>query len=333
MQISVIIPCNHRHIHLNRTVASVCSQAYKPYELVIIDSSGDRGDVAGIASACENNGIRLHYQAVDHAFPGMARNMGIQLAQSPWVAFIDVHTIPRPDWLAKAVRQIEAGELDGVFGATVFEGITFIGRLYSDGLFGMLPRRTLPGSVFHRRVIAKAGILIPWVRAGEDTDWMSRVKLMRLRVNDSVSVTTDYIGLRGLRIRTLLIKWVHYYASSESLPHIFPQKVLVWLLIYPIFILIALNWNNLAASWRVDSPWYVPNVTKFVVAIPPLLYMTLRGLVIPVRRGVPLRKLLPLRFILIALLCGMLDLIKVAIFLFPSPRNGKGELTVGPRDD
>lgn len=334
MQISVIIPCNHSHTELDRTVAAVCAQSHKPFELVIVDSSVDRGgDIASLVNACENKGIQLNYLAVDNVFPGHARNIGIEHAESPWIALIDVSTVPRPCWLAQAARQIESDGLDGVWGATVFEAFLFAEGLFRDGIFGMAPRQTLPGSVVHRRVMARAGIFIQWVRSGEDTDWMLRVKLMQFAVNDSIGVTADYIGLRGLNSSMMLSKWVHYYSSSRSLPHLFNQKLLVWILVYPLLIFVALNWNDLVANWRMDSPWYVPNITKAAVIIPPLIYITVRGFVIPARRGVPIRKLLPVRFVLIAMVCGLLDAIKAAMLLFPHTRNSIKKFSTGVRND
>jgi len=298
-------------------VHAVCAQTQKPFELVIVDSSQDRGVCPhSIISICENSGIQLSFRAVDHAFPGKARNIGIDEARSPWIALLDVHTLPCPDWLAQSTRQIESDGLDGVWGETIFVASSFTERLFRDGLFGMAPRQTLPGSVFHRRVAATVGTFIPWVRAGEDTDWMHRVKLMRLQVNRSLCVTADYRGLRGVGFRSMLSKWTRYYLSSKSLPHLLPQKVLAWTLAYSLLFFLSMNWNNVVANWQVESPWYIPNVTKITATIPLVFYAVMRGLVIPVRRGVPVQQLLPFRFALIALGCGILDAVKVVIFSF-----------------
>jgi len=314
-EISVIIPSNHGHAELDQVVSAVCSQAFKPYELVILDSSVQQGGCPpAVLNACEKSGIRLTYVTVAHAYPGHARNLGIERAQSPWLAFCDVLTLPKPDWLARAVAQIESDQCDGVWGATVFEASSLTGRLLRDGLYGMSPRRTLPGTVFNRSIIATVGGLIPWVRAGEDTDWMRRIILMRLRFADPDGATMSYVGLKGVRLAKMLSKWIRYYSASRDLPHLFPQKVVVWALFYPMLILIAMNWNQIVAHWQMDSPWYIPNVTKLAASFPPLAYVMLRGFILPARRGVPLTRLLPFRFALIALVCGMLDLAKAVIF-------------------
>jgi len=317
MQITVIIPSNHSHVELERAVYAVCAQTLKPFELVIIDSSHDRGNCPrGIISVCKSSGIQLIYLAVDHAFPGKARNIGIDEAHSQWIALIDVYTLPRSDWLSQSTKQIESGGLDGVWGATIFKAYSFTERLFRDGLFGMLSRQTLPGSVVHRKVIGSAGAFIPWVRAGEDTDWMLRVKLMKLKINRSICVTTDYIGLRGLGFWEAFARWSRNYSSSKSLPHLLPQQILVLVLIYSLLLFLAVNWNNFMADWQINSPLYIPNITKITAVFPILLYIILRSLVIPLRRGVPIWQLLPFRFVLIALVCGALDVTKALIFSF-----------------
>ena len=175
----------------------------------------------------------------------------------------------------------------------------------------------MPGSIFRREVFGQVGQFINWVRAGEDTEWMLRMELMKLPIIYPDRGMIDYIGLIGMDSIKLLKKWYRNYSASRYLPHFFPQRLLLWMVLYPLFILIAFNWNYLIANWSEESPFYIGHVTKIVAIIPILAYVLVRGLVLPLHRGVDIWSLLPFRFILIIIICVIADAVKILLFSFP----------------
>jgi len=316
--ISVIIPSNHGHHELLKIVIAVCSQTVKPAEIVIVDSSVERGTCpAEIATLCAVNGIRLIYEHRASALPGRARNIGLGIANGDLIAFIDVQTIARPNWLEASLNLIASHGAAGVWGATCFSAETTFEELVRDGFHGALPQKTLPGSVFRREVFDKAGQFVDWVRAGEDTEWMLRLKLLKVPVAYSPTGLIDYVGLIGMDVKKMLKKWYRNYTTSHDLPHFFPQKLFLWLVLYPLLILIAFNWNYLIADWRMDSPLYIGHVTKAAAILPPLAYVFVRGILLPLQRGVGVLRLLPIRFVVIALVCLVADIVKILVFSIP----------------
>jgi hypothetical protein len=175
----------------------------------------------------------------------------------------------------------------------------------------------LPGSVFRRGVFDKAGQFIDWARAGEDTEWMQRLEVLRIPIIHSSTALIDYVGLIGSDMRQLLERRHRNYTAARDLPHFFPQKLLLWVILYPLLVLIALNWNYLIAGWRMDSPLYIGHVTKVVAIFPIIIYVIVRGLVLPLRRGVAIGMLLPSRFIAITLICLVADSVKFLVFSVP----------------
>jgi GT2 family glycosyltransferase len=316
--ISVVIPTNHGHHDLLKIVHVVCSQTFKPVEIVIIDSSGERGRCPlEIRALCADSQIKLIYEHRERALPGDARNIGIRLAHAELIALLDVQTIPRQHWLEASLKLLTSHDAAGVWGATCFSANTTFERLVRDSFFGVLPQKTLPGSIFRRKVFYQAGQFIDWVRAGEDTDWMLRLDLLGAPVVYPSSALIDYVGLIGLDMKRLLSKRFRNYTASRELPHFFPQRLLLWLVLYPILVLIAFNWNYLIADWSMESPLYIGHVTKIVAALPVLAYMCIRGLAMPLKRGVGIRLLLPVRFIAIIVVCLMADVVKVLVFSIP----------------
>ena len=324
LNISVIIPSNHSGHELLKTINAICSQNVKPSEIIVIDSSVQAESYFNkILTLCESNDIKLIYEHQVHAFPGHARNLGLVLARAEWIAFLDVQTIPGPQWLEKSCSVILCDDVYGTFGSTRFIANTPFEKLVRDAFFGLFPRKTLPGSLFKREIFTKTGHFIDWVRAGEDTEWMLRLELMKTPVATLPVALVDYVGLIGINLNTILKKWHRNYSASHDLPHLFPQKMFLWLVLYPLIIFIGFNWNYLIANWHEDSPLYIAHITKMAAAFPIFAYVITRGILLPLRRGVGFTQLFPLRFLQIAGICFMADAVKACAFTIPNRKYQK----------
>lgn len=105
-KISVIVPVYNVEAYLERCVESILQQTYAHFELILIndgstDSSGQICD--HLASQYEN--IKAHH--IENAGVSNARNMGIQLATSSWVTFIDSDDFVTQDYLATLASAVE----------------------------------------------------------------------------------------------------------------------------------------------------------------------------------------------------------------------------------
>jgi hypothetical protein len=313
--IAVIIPSNHAHADLLKIVMAVCFQTVKPAEIIIVDSFlGGTECTPDIADLCTFHGVRLIYETRKFALPGQARNIGLGLAKAELVAFIDVQTIPRPDWLEVSLKVLPNNNVAGVYGSTSFSAETWLERLIRDAFFGLLPRKTLPGSIFRRDVLNKTGHFIDWVRAGEDTEWMLRLKLLKIPVVSLPEALVDYEGLIGMNLNSIMKKWHRNYSASHELPHLFPQKLFLLMVLYPLIIFVGFNWNYLIANWHEDSPFYIAHITKIAAIFPLFAYVITRGVILPMRRGVHFFNLFPVRFFFIACLCFLADSAKFIAF-------------------
>lgn len=319
LDISVIIPSNHGHHELLKVLNAVCAQTVKPLEIVIVDSSIERGVCPEVISTlCESCNINLVYEHAKSVFlPGHARNIGLGIASCELIAFIDVETIPRNYWLESCLDRLTRYGVSGIWGSSCFKAETYFEKLVRDGFYGRLPRKTLPGSIFRKEVFDKTGQFIEWVRAGEDTEWMLRLELLKLNVADPTSALIDYTGLIGSDAKSLTSKWYRNYRTSRQLPHFFPQRLFLWLVLYPLMTLVAFNWNFLIADWHMESPLYIGHITKIVAVLPALVYFFVRGFWLPIHRGVGVTKLLPMRFLLIISVCLVADFVKILIFTLP----------------
>jgi hypothetical protein len=63
------------------------------------------------------------------------------------------------------------------------------------------------------------------------------------------------------------------------------------------------------------------HVTKIVVILPALAYVAIRGVMLPLKRGVAMKQLFPIRFLAITFICFMADTVKVLIFSMPKRKH------------
>ena len=111
--ISVVIPTYKRPALLSRLLESICQQTLQPYEVIVID------DASGMDSAYCNiidrfklrlPNLQFHSLAANSGAP-RARNTGIRMAKSEWIALVDDDDEWQPEKLAKQWRVAAQSEL------------------------------------------------------------------------------------------------------------------------------------------------------------------------------------------------------------------------------
>jgi hypothetical protein len=111
--VSVILPTYQRRELVKRAVASVLSQTYRDFELIVVDD----GSTDSTAEALAPLGSRLRYVWQQNRGVAAARNAGLRLARGSIVAFIDSDDCWLPDHLA-IVTAVLAREPEAVLVST-----------------------------------------------------------------------------------------------------------------------------------------------------------------------------------------------------------------------
>jgi glycosyltransferase involved in cell wall biosynthesis len=105
-EVAVVIPAYNPGPHLARSLGSVIAQQFTDWECVVVDDgSTDPVDLDALASLADDARVRLHRQP--NAGVSVARNVGVGLTDSRWVAFLDQDDEWHP---AKLRRQLEGLE-------------------------------------------------------------------------------------------------------------------------------------------------------------------------------------------------------------------------------
>ncbi len=286
-----------------------------PDEIIIVDSSTESSQVKKSAShILEKYAIEFKIIQRSLAYPGCARNIGVKVSRGEYLAFLDVTTIPPKNWLYLAIVELSNHpEANGMYGSTQYTATKYFSKLVRLATYGVYPLQTLPASVIRRDTMCITGQFIETTRAGEDTDWMTRVNIHRLYLLKSNS-TVYYDGLDNLTLKLLLKKWFRNYKHSAKLPYLYAHKSIYYHALVIFLLIMAFNWNWVVAGWNTESEFYIPHFTKIIFFLILISYACIRGVLIPIKKGASLTELLPLKWILVLGISALLDITKLLAF-------------------
>ena len=120
-EVAVVIPAFNPGPHLTRSLGSVLAQDHTDWECVVVDDGSaqpvDLAAVPGLEALAGDPRVRVHRQP--NGGVSVARNVGVSLTDSRWVAFLDQDDAWAP---AKLRRQLEVLRADerAAFGHTGF---------------------------------------------------------------------------------------------------------------------------------------------------------------------------------------------------------------------
>ena len=189
MKISVVIPAYNCSSSIGRCLDSVLAQTRPADEIVIIDDGSSDG-TAGICEGYsrEYNQIIYHYQ--DNAGVAVARNKGIELSTSNWVAFLDSDDAWLPEKLAIQGSFIDENP-DVAWVAGAFRKIKFLNGKFQDaGSSSTISTGNKVGAVSKRNALQ--------LLAGDIQIWTGTVMMRRETVQSLGGFATSLQGPEDL---------------------------------------------------------------------------------------------------------------------------------------
>jgi hypothetical protein len=286
-----------------------------PNEIIIINTDQKQlsfpRDIELFTEQHNINFCILHHERL---YPGHARNIGIGNASNSLLAFLDTSTHPTDDWLLNGLNIINTDNHEGVWGKTFYQAEKFFTKIFRASTYGEKPIQTFPGSILHKNIFKKCGLFVESTRAGEDADFMSRAQLHNLNICETDSFL-NYDKLDRMGIKEIIKKWYRNYFHVSSMPYFRAHKDVYFYGVSFLAIIVAYNWNRIIDPTGVENDFFIPNVTKISILIIFLVYLFLRGVFLPMRKGTPLKFIFPLNFILISFMSFLLDLTKTLAFV------------------
>ena len=104
MKLSVVIPLYNKEKHIEHTIQTVLAQTYGDFELLVVDD-GSTDDSVHVVSSIRDDRIRLIQK--ENEGETKTRNVGVELSQGDYVAFIDADDEWKPGFLEEIVALIE----------------------------------------------------------------------------------------------------------------------------------------------------------------------------------------------------------------------------------
>ncbi|CFQ78971.1 TPA: glycosyltransferase family 2 protein [Streptococcus agalactiae] len=109
MKVSLVIPVYNGANHIKETLESIIAQTYPNLEILIIDD-GSTDNTSTICQKYVSKDKRMKYIYKKNGGQSSARNLGVKLSTSNWIAFLDSDDLCSPFYIECLVRiQHETG--------------------------------------------------------------------------------------------------------------------------------------------------------------------------------------------------------------------------------
>ncbi len=110
---TVVMPTHNRADEIGAAIESVLSQDHQTWELLIVDDGSIDDTQAVVAPLLEDS--RIRYVRQPHGGVSKARNTGLQMANCPFVFYLDSDNTWRKDLLGTMLGFMTAGGLDAAY--------------------------------------------------------------------------------------------------------------------------------------------------------------------------------------------------------------------------
>ncbi len=281
LDISIIIPSFNTQNSIKVLISLFLSQKFIPKEIIIVDS-GSNIEIEKYLDDLSKVNKTLIYKKVSKAYPGTARNIGIKLANSKYIAFFDVNTFPDNLWLEKSYSLINKMNLDYLIGTRITLSNSFLKTINKFSTYGKKAYIAVTGTIILKKYLLKKNLFFLDTRAGEDIEWITRLTNKQdYKINKN---NIFYNGLSG-NIFFNLKKWFTYSLAYSQIPKdLNNQKKIYFSAILYIIIV-----------------FFLLDIKEFFIFLSfnLLIYSIFFSIIRPVRSGVLLHELLPFNWLLV----------------------------------
>jgi glycosyltransferase involved in cell wall biosynthesis len=141
-----IIPTHGRPGHLSRSLDSALQQSHSPAEVIVVDDLDDGPTAAVVQVTALRTDIPMR-RVLNRNHPGASgsRNAGAAAARAEFVAFLDDDDVWRPEYLARAMAELQRTDAEAV--------ISGLCRIKRDGSIQPIvipPRETIAEHLFDK---------------------------------------------------------------------------------------------------------------------------------------------------------------------------------------
>jgi glycosyltransferase involved in cell wall biosynthesis len=223
--ITVIIPYHNEEQTLDKTVTIISQQTNLPKEVIFVNSSSTDGGSAFLNKWIEQhqgeNGV--HYRNIFEYTdtPSSSKNVGIRLAKTKRVAFMDCGLLFSKNLLESQICYINNSGLDIVSGVCDFIGASVFDNCCLAHTYGYQRKRVVvPSTLVRKSIFKQTGLFLENRRAGYDYAWKIYLKKAALLRGVNLDAVIRYNGVNFAdSFISLFKKMILYSKSSTAIRH------------------------------------------------------------------------------------------------------------------
>ena len=229
--ISIITTAYNAEKYLEETVASVQTQTYKNWELILVDDGSTDGSLA-IAQSLAKSDKRIKVISLKNSGAAIARNAGISLAKGNYICFIDSDDLWLPEKLEKQLSFMQSKNC--AFSFTGYEFADESGK--PNGKKVNVPaslnyKQSLKNTIIwtstvmlNMNLLNKKDIMMPNLKKGQDTATWWKI-LKQINKAYGIDAVTAYYRrhsntLSSNKFKALKRTW-NLYRKTEKLSCIY----------------------------------------------------------------------------------------------------------------
>lgn len=213
-KISIILPVYNAQESIMATSASVLSQSFSDFELIMVDDGSQDGSLPLMLSiASEDHRIKVVSQT--NKGVSSARNLGVEMARAPLLAFVDSDDLWHPDKLSRHLAlHTSDGEIAGSYARIAFINSNDTsgpaakttssispGCLSVSSILSENPVCTMSNLVVTKQAFEQVGPFRENMSFAEDQEWLARAASRYFPIEGIDEVLVDYrLNLDGLSV-------------------------------------------------------------------------------------------------------------------------------------
>lgn len=203
---SVVVPVYNGAQMISETVKHVLAQSLPPHEVIVVDDGSTDETLANLRVF----GEKIIVLTQPNRGPASARNSGIRVAKSEFVAMTDSDCLPEQDWLRNILKGFDSARVAGV-GGTVKGVDKNLISVYVDTIHLLDPVQNAAGEVrdlitanacFRRDALLEAGLFDERFRKPgcEDTELSWKLRSLGYQLKIAADAVVRHYHKQTLKV-------------------------------------------------------------------------------------------------------------------------------------
>jgi len=227
-KISVIVTYYNENYNIEKTIDQILKQSYRPNEIILINSDSTDKTFEIIEKKIKyiNKKYNIkNYTDIKSQYPSSSKNLGIQLAKYPLVAFMDCGLKFSKEWLKDKVELLHNGNAEVVIGSCKLSGFNIFDKACVANTYGLNKiNLCIPGSVMKKSIFLQIGYF-DIARSFYDVIWKQRLKSSQINYIEDYENYVEYNGINyANNINSLYTKSLLYSQDILNLKKNFQTK-------------------------------------------------------------------------------------------------------------